>query len=946
MRHYIPHHPVITPLKATTKVRVVYDASAKTRQSNQSLNECLYRGPVILPSLFGLLLRFHLSPTGITSDVEKAFLNISLQISDRDVTRFLWLKDTTNKTVTNNVQAFRFCRVPFGVVSSPFLLGATIIYHLQKIDSSLAKQIQQNIYVDNLITGTRTLDEAKTLYREAKEVFATASMNLREWSSNSEELMSFIPASDRADHSILKVLGLSWNLKNDTLSIPDISVDKVGNANTKREALKIVASVFDPLGYFTPTVLQAKLFIQELWADKLDWDTEFQMERVNKWNEICKNLKDISSYCLPRYLGTVVSDTQSIEYNLVCFCDASKRAYAITVYLHQMSLGEGKADLIFSKTRLSPQRVTIPRLELLVVLIGVRALKFIQNEIHLPIKAKIIYTDSQCVLYWLQTKRPLSVFVTNRLKEIKSLEGTVFRYVPTQENPADVATRGKAPSELNSSIWWNGPPWLSKPQYLWPESKLPEFDKDFDEVIAEITGPKVLFEAKLVAGEDPTENLRQKINLSDINIENFSSLQRLLRTTSWVIRCVNKFMKREHETRSLTLQEMDKLFWDMYIQEKCYADVIESIKVGKRCNLKDQLNLTVDEQGVLQCHGRLHNAALTQGARSPKLLPTKEHYTHLVIDECHYKTMHSEVSQTLAQTRQEYWVPQGRSQVKKILNDCRICPHAEGGSFQMLKIPPRPKERVAQSFPFEYTGLDYMGPLYVKVYSGESSLLTVKKVWICLFTCLAIRAVHLEVVEDLSAQEFLLCLRKFIARRGTPRQINAKQFKTASTVMSKAWKEVLCCTEVNDYTVKQGIQWKFIVDLAPWMGGFYERLVGLTKRALRKTIGLRSLTEKQLITVLMEAEAVVNSRPLVYVDSDINSSFLISPMNFLSLNRNHFMFDFTCSDHEDPEFKTTENISTAQQLLERWKSGQRCLKQFWKIWRNEYLLSLRERGQI
>ena len=106
------------------------------------------------------------------------------------------------------------------------------------------------------------------------------------------------------------------------------------------------------------------------------------------------------------------------------------------------------------------------------------------------------------------------------------------------------------------------------------------------------------------------------------------------------------------------------------------------------------------------------------------------------------------------------------------------------------------------------------------------------------------------------------------------------------------------------------------------------------------------MTEKQLITVLTEVEAVVNSRPLVYVGSDINSSFLISPMSFLSLNRNHFILDFTCSDHEDPEFKTTENISTAQQILERWKSGQRCLKQFWKIWRNEYLLSLRERGQI
>ena len=193
---------------------------------------------MILPSLFGTLLRFRLSPIGITSDIEKAFLNIGLQISDRDATRFLWLKDTTN-----NVQTFRFCRVPFGVVSSPFLLGATITYHLQKISSSLAKQVQQNIYVDNLITGTQTLAEAKSLYGEAKEIFATVSMNLREWASNSEELLSFIPASDRADQSILKVLGLNWNLKNDTLSIPGVSDHKIGSAHTKREALKIVGSI-------------------------------------------------------------------------------------------------------------------------------------------------------------------------------------------------------------------------------------------------------------------------------------------------------------------------------------------------------------------------------------------------------------------------------------------------------------------------------------------------------------------------------------------------------------------------------------------------------------------------------------------------------------------------------------------------------------------------------
>ena len=129
-KHYIPH-AVITPTKTTTKVRVVYDASAKTKQTNNSLNECLYRGLVILPDLCGLLIRFRLSPIAVIADIEKAFLSVGLQAADRDVTRFLWLKDPTVLKVDNNVQIYRFCHVPFGVLSSPFLLAATISYHLQ-----------------------------------------------------------------------------------------------------------------------------------------------------------------------------------------------------------------------------------------------------------------------------------------------------------------------------------------------------------------------------------------------------------------------------------------------------------------------------------------------------------------------------------------------------------------------------------------------------------------------------------------------------------------------------------------------------------------------------------------------------------------------------------------------------------------------------------------------
>ena len=158
-------------------------------------------------------------------------------------------------------------------------------------------------------------------------------------------------------------------------------------------------------------------------------------------------------------------------------------------------------------------------------------------------------------------------------------------------------------------------------------------------------------------------------------------------------------------------------------------------------------------------------------------------------------------------------------------------------------MPDLPRERIAKSLPFEYTGLDYLGPLYIKNFAAVTDQTdggNSKKVWVCLFTCMTVRAIHLELVEDVSADEFLLGLRRFISRQGTPQLTisdNAQQFRCAGTALHKALRDVVTDDTVCDFSTKCNIKWGFIVELAPWMGGFYEQLVGLTKHALRKTIG-------------------------------------------------------------------------------------------------------------
>nr|XP_022295062.1 uncharacterized protein LOC111105185 [Crassostrea virginica] len=202
----------------------------------------------------------------------------------------------------------------------------------------------------------------------------------------------------------------------------------------------------------------------------------------------------------------------------------------------------------------------------------------------------------------------------------------------------------------------------------------------------------------------------------------------------------------------------------------------------------------------------------------------------------------------------------------------------------------------------------------------------------------------MDLMLDMSTEEFLLGLRRFKARWGKPKQLisdNASQFKLSSSVLEKMWKSTVCDPDVQRNVSNEDIKWQFIFELAPWMGGTYERLIGVVKRGLRKTIGKLCLTSEQLRTILAESEAVVNTRPLVYIGDDINSNMILTPAYFLMLNPKTGPPGTEKSFIEDPEYLT--NISSADMLLQRLKKGQRHLNTFWKSRRDDYLLSLRER---
>ena len=253
--------------------------------------------------------------------------------------------------------------------------------------------------------------------------------------------------------------------------------------------------------------------------------------------------------------------------------------------------------------------------------------------------------------------------------------------------------------------------------------------------------------------------------------------------TSWVGRFIKKLKRNLINTGPIQTSEMDyaEELWIAHIQSLHYSSLLESIKESKPNNLRAQLGVYIDEDGLLRCHGRLGNSDLDETAKQPLLLPKADRFTELLIDNIHKRMLHSGVAQTLAQIRSKYWIPSGRSVVQRVLRCCTVCKRWECGPYRMPIMPPLPKQRVSASVPFAHCGIDYFGPLYVKESSGS------KKVWVCLFTCLVTRAIHLELMMDMSTEMFLLGLRRFVARHGSPREItsdNASQFKLAHDTMT------------------------------------------------------------------------------------------------------------------------------------------------------------------
>ncbi|XP_011705735.1 PREDICTED: uncharacterized protein LOC105460935 [Wasmannia auropunctata] len=538
-QYFLPHHAVLKPTAAGSKVRVVFNAS-QASSTEVSLNAVLHTGPRLQRDLRDVLLRWRLHRVVFAADIEQMFRQIKVHPEDQPLQQILWRKGETQP-----INTYRLATVTYGTACAPYLAIRTL---LQLADDEqtrfprASEMLRCSTYVDDVLAGADSLDEARERQTELRHLLTAGGFNLRKWASNCAELLRDIAEKDRESLRTLRnrdelaaaMLGVRWAPKVDAFSFV---LDPPVQARITKRIFSGVARIFDPLGWLSPVTIGAKIMLQELWLLGADWDQEVAPDIRVRWERFCEELSAISAISIPRWLGWSAA-SERVEIH--GFCNASKRAYAAVAYLRVVQ-GEHHVTvrLMLAKCKVAPtKRVTLPRLELCGAHLLARLVATIRES--LPAAPTYLWTDSTIVLAWLQGHPSRwKTFVANRVATIhEAVPGALWRHVLSENNPADVASRGLPPSELRQHcLWWSGPGWLGGSSEKWPTNFAP-------------AGPPAMGEERrALATTGVLENPDEEWNL----LLRISSYSRALRVVAYVLRVLRRHRPR---TRALSAAEL------------------------------------------------------------------------------------------------------------------------------------------------------------------------------------------------------------------------------------------------------------------------------------------------------------------------------------------------------------------------------------------------------
>ena len=875
------------------------------------------------------------------------FHQVRVPEHDSSFLRFLWWDDGN---LAKEVQEYQMLVHLFGAISSPasanFALRRTATDNKHCFPEAVINTVERNFYVDDCLKSLSSEAAAITHVHNLQALLSRGGFKLTKWISNSRKVIEAIPAHERCaelkkldfyknELPSQRALGLQWCVESDTFTF---NICLRTRPFTRRGILSVIGSVFDPLGFVVPFILNAKQILQDLCRIKLGWDDEIPPEYHSSWEKWLADVPKLLSFsicrsALPEAFGPVVSS------QLHHFSDASETAYGSVSYLRLVNEeGRVHCSFLFAKSRLAPLKsVSIPRLELSVATLSVHHDKMLKRESEMSFSdSSVFWTDSMSVLRYVKNEsKRFHTFVANRITTIR--DGSTpdqWYHVEGAMNPGDHTSRGlSADAFLNCTEWLLGPEFLWKCELKWP--KLTD---------SSLTIPTGDPEVKVHATSLATSSNPSISTLSDL-FQRISSWYRFKKVVAWILRYRSHLLMASKSRQSVQLkspvkkpslisvEEMDRAEKAILqnVQQTAFPAEVHQLtgpsgsKYVRRSSPLFKLD-PVLRNGLLCVGGRLSCARISLDAKHQIILPKNNHVSSLIINHYHTLSGHSGRQHVLSLLRQKYWVIKANSAVRKILTKCYSCRRREA-PFCEQKMADLPEDRlVPDRPPFTTVGVDCFGPFHVR---RARSL--VKRYGV-IFTCMTIRAVHIEIAHSLDTDSFLLALRRFIARRGQVQELrsdNGTNFTSGERELREsiqAWNH----EKIHEEMLQRNIKWTFNPPYGSHHGGFWERCIRSIRRILRALLLEQTTDDEGLTTLMCEVESILNSRPITVVSEDSRDLEPLTPNHLLLLKSDTMM---------------PPGVFQKKDLLSRrrWRQIQYLSDIFWKRWAREYLPLLQSR---
>ncbi|XP_048480955.1 uncharacterized protein LOC105389072 isoform X1 [Plutella xylostella] len=897
---YLPHHAVMKEEKETSKCRVVFNASCKGT-NNTSLNDELLVGPQLQEDMRSIIMRWRMHKVCFAADAVKMYRMILITEEDKDNQRILWRKSRTEP-----VKDYRLNRVTFGTASAPYLAVKTLLQLAKDeghINEEAAKIIKEDCFMDDIVSGKETLKDAIKTAKDIEKILQKGGFILQKWCSNDVDFLKQFEPSKISTHvnikfgidGIIKTLGIIWNMGEDVFQYQN-NLPATAESYTKRSILAEIQKLFDPLGWIAPAIIPAKILMQRLWLQRTGWDEDVDEEAREEWIELREKFQELDQVQVKRWHETTESNRDHTSIH--GFCDASTKAYAAVAYLRvEDKEGNVTTNIIAAKTRVAPLKpVTLPRLELCGAVLLAKMLKQIREAMRISESKVHAWTDSTIVLSWLSgDPARWNTFVRNRVVTILDDVNNNWHHVQTHENPADVATRGIEIGDLKEhKLWWKGPQWLREKEVIYSKPAYLETNLEKREKIKINT---------TIVNED--ENIEKQF-------ENMEDLTQLL----IVITHCRRFMRYKKDNlkeRPITTKELNESLnaCIKIVQRNNFEEEINRLKENLEVKRESKLSLLkpyMDNEGIVRVGGRLRHANIEEDRKHPIIIPSEGYLTTLIIADAHAKTLHGGIQLMLEYLRSKYWILKVKNLVKTMIRNCLICAKQRALVRNQL-MGDLPTARVNPARPFYNSGVDFAGPYQ------------------------ATKAIHLELVGDLTSEAYIGAYRRFISRRGRCSHLwsdQGRNFIGADKELKTALKEAKLDFEgdIAETLAKDGTQWHFIPGYSPHMGGLWEAGVKSMKYHMKRIL-TSHLTFEEMSTLLCQIEACLNSRPISTIESESET---------ITLTPGHFLIGEAPVTVPNPDLK-----SVKVSRLTRWQHLQKLLSDFWQIWQSEYLARLQQR---